>query len=149
MKGDGNVFHCSHCHTAGSKNDKDLWSRRTRDMLNAKHPEEVNVYKLRCLGCTAQDHSQDTCAMQCLRPGPKPYDTCNGCSKVLVHTEGPGCNVSKAQWKKRHGDRFCLVCAPKKRARCYRSKAEADAGGKGQEAVVGAGKADAGGKGDV
>ena len=117
MNEDENVFHCSRCYKAGSKSNKEMWSRRTREMLHAKHPASVNEHKLRCLECTAQDHSQDTRAMQRLCPGPKEYDTCNGCPKVLVHTEGPGCNVSKAQWKKRYGDRFCLACAPKKRAR--------------------------------
>ena len=118
-----NVFHCSRCHRAGIKSDKKMWSRRTRDMLDAKHPASVNVHKLRCLECTAQDHSQDTHAMQCLCPGPKPYDTCSECDVVLVHTKGPGCNVSKAQWtSKRHGDRLCLACTPKKRARGCRSQ---------------------------
>ena len=116
MSEEENVFHCSQCHRAGIKSDKEMWSRRTRDMLHAKHSTSVNRHKLRCLECTAQDHSQDTRAMQRLCPGPKEYDTCNGCPKVLVHTEGPGCNVSKAQWKKRYGDRLCLACAPKKRA---------------------------------
>ena len=139
MKGDENVFHCFHCHRAGIKSDKDMWSRRTREMLDAKHPASVNVHKLRCLECTAQDHSQDTHAMQRLCPGPKPYDKCSLCDVVLVHTKGPDCNVSKAQWtSKRHGDRLCFDCVANKRARCCPSKAEADAGGKGQEAVVGA-----------
>ena len=79
--------------------------------------------------------------MQRLCPGPKPYDKCSLCDVVLVHTKGPDCNVSKAQWtSKRHGDRLCFDCVANKRARCCPSKAEADGGGKGQEAVVGAGK---------
>ena len=94
-------------------------------MLDAKDPASVNVHKLRCLECTAQDHSQDTHAMQRLCPGPKPYDKCSLCDVVLVHTKGPGCNMSKAQWtSKRHGDRLCLDCAANKRARCCRSKAD-------------------------
>ena len=118
MNEDENVFHCSRCYKAGSKSNKEMWSRRTREMLHAKHPKSVNEHKLRCKECTAQDHTQDTRAMQRLCPGPKESDTCNGCRKVLVHTEGPDCNVSKAQGRKRHGDRLCLECAAKKSARC-------------------------------
>ena len=119
------IFHCSRCYRGGSKSNKQMWSRRTRDMLDAKHPASVNVHKLRCLECTAHDHNQDTHAMQCLRPGPKQYDKCSLCDVVLSHTKGTGCNVSKAQWtSKRHGDRLCLDCAANKRARCCRSKAD-------------------------
>ena len=86
-------------------------------MLDAKHPASVNVRKLRCLECTAQDHSQDTHAMQRLCPGTKEYGKCSLCDVVLSHTKGTGCNVSKAQWtSKRHGDRLCLDCAANKRA---------------------------------
>ena len=116
MNEDENVFHCSRCYKAGSKSNKEMWSRRTREMLHAKHPESVNKHKLRCLECTAQDHRQDTRAMQLLCPDPKDYDTCNGCPNKVLVPKGPGCNVSKAQRKKRHGDRLCLECAAKKKA---------------------------------
>ena len=117
MNEDENVFHCSRCYKAGSKSNKEMWSRRTREMLHAKHPKSVNEHKLRCKECTAQDHIQDTRAMQRLCPGPKEYDICSLREVVVLsHTKGTGCNVSKAQWKKRHGDRLCLECAAKKRA---------------------------------
>ena len=100
-----------------SKVTKQMWSRRTRDMLDAKHPASVNVHKLRCLECTAQDHSQDTHAMQRLCPGPKQYDKCSLCD-VVLSSKGTGCNVSKAQWtRKRHSDRLCRDCVANKRAR--------------------------------
>ena len=84
-----------------------------------------------CLGCASKKR-----ARCCLRPGPRPYDTRRGYASPWSTMGVHPCQASAYHpefnpW----GTTVFLECA----THCA-SKAEADAGGKGQEAVVGAGK---------